>query len=37
MSIVRPSTEQVSMYLEKWDSLENYVLQEGRQPQEIVR
>ena len=29
MNIVRPSTEQVSMYLEKCDSLENYVLQEG--------
>ena len=29
MNTVRPSTKQVSIYLEKWDSLENYVLQES--------
>lgn len=29
MNKVRPSAEQVSMYLERWDSLENYVLQES--------
>jgi hypothetical protein len=29
MKIIRPSAEQVSMYLERWDSLENYVLQES--------
>jgi hypothetical protein len=27
MNRVRPSAEQVSMYLERWDSLDNYVLQ----------
>ena len=29
MNTVRPSTKQVSIYLEKWDSLENYVSQES--------
>jgi len=29
MNKVRPSAEQVSMYLERWDSLDNYVLQES--------
>ena len=29
MNTVRPSTKQVTIYLEKWDSLENYVLQES--------
>ena len=29
MKTVRPSTKQVSIYLEKWDSLENYVSQES--------
>ena len=29
MNKIRPSAEQVSMYLERWDSLENYVLQES--------
>lgn len=28
MSIPRPNVEEVNKYLEKWDSLENYVLQE---------
>ena len=28
MDRIRPSTEQVSMYLDKWNSLENYVWQE---------
>lgn len=28
MEIITPSTEQVEHYLEKWDSLEHYVLQE---------
>lgn len=29
MNKVRPSAEQVSMYLERWDSLDNYVLQKS--------
>ncbi len=29
MNKVRPSAEQVAMYLERWDSLDNYVLQES--------
>ncbi len=29
MNKVRPSAEQVSMYLKRWDSLDNYVLQES--------
>lgn len=29
LNIVRPSTAQVTSYLEKWNSLENYVLQES--------
>ena len=29
LNTVRPSTKQVSIYLEKWDSLENYVSQES--------
>lgn len=28
MNIVRPSVEQVSIYLKKWETMENYVLQE---------
>ena len=29
MSILKPTTEQVQYYLDRWDSLENYVLQEN--------
>jgi hypothetical protein len=29
MNKVRPSADQVAMYLERWDSLDNYVLQES--------
>jgi len=29
MEVITPSTEQIELYLKKWDSLDNYVLQES--------